>query len=160
VFEDSTGGGRLKAEQAAKELKRIFPDIESEGYALEIPMPGHFATHEEQFKSVLDSARKIEELVQAHDVLYLLTDSREARWFPTVLANVYNKICITVGLGFDSYTIVRHGASSRPKQNEAENKPSQRLPCYFCSDIAAPGNTTSDRTLDRQCTVTRPGKLI
>lgn len=44
-------------------------------------------------------------------MLYLLLDSREARWLPTVLANKYDKACITVGLGFDSYVIVRHGIS-------------------------------------------------
>jgi hypothetical protein len=49
--------------------------------------------------------------VKEHDVLYLLLDSREARWLPTVLANKYDKACITVGLGFDSYVIVRHGVS-------------------------------------------------
>ena len=53
----------------------------------------------------------IENLVKEHDVLYLLLDSREARWLPTVLANKYDKACITVGLGFDSYVIVRHGVS-------------------------------------------------
>ena len=42
----------------------------------------------------------IENLVKEHDVLYLLLDSREARWLPTVLANK-----------FDSYVIVRHGVS-------------------------------------------------
>lgn len=31
-FEDSTKGGRPKAEVAAEKLKKIFPDIESEGY--------------------------------------------------------------------------------------------------------------------------------
>ena len=41
----------------------------------------------------------------------MLLDSREARWLPTVLANKYDKACITVGLGFDSFVIVRHGIS-------------------------------------------------
>lgn len=36
----------------------------------------------------------LEELVKEHDVLYLMTDSRESRWLPTILANKYNKVSI------------------------------------------------------------------
>lgn len=53
----------------------------------------------------------LEKAVSEHDVLFLLLDSREARWLPTVLANKYDKACITVGLGFDSFVVVRHGVS-------------------------------------------------
>lgn len=58
--------------------------------------------------------------------MFLMTDSRESRWLPTILANKYNKICITVGLGFDSFVIVRHGISSeiqlQREQEEALKK--------------------------------------
>lgn len=75
-------------------------------------MPGHFLVSEEQEKKMLENVDILEQLVEGHDAMFLMTDTRESRWLPTLLANKYNKICITVGLGFDSYVIVRHGANS------------------------------------------------
>jgi ubiquitin-like modifier-activating enzyme ATG7 len=68
-------------------------------------MPGHFTVSEEHTKKVFENLDFIESLVESHDVIYLLTDNRESRWLPTVLANKYNKLCITVALGFDSYMV-------------------------------------------------------
>ena len=110
-FEDTVKGGKPKAQTAAERLTKIYPEIVSKGYNIQIPMPGHYVTKEEHIKETFETLDLIESLVKEHDVLYLLLDSREARWLPTVLANKYDKACITVGLGFDSYVIVRHGIS-------------------------------------------------
>ena len=50
---------------------------------------------------------------------------------------------LNAALDFDSYLVMRH----LPHQ----------LGCYFCSDVMAPRNSVRNRTLDQQCTVTRPG---
>ena len=52
---------------------------------------------------------KLEALIEEHDVVFLLLDSREARWLPTVLSGVHNKICMTMAVGFDTFLVMRHG---------------------------------------------------
>jgi ubiquitin-like modifier-activating enzyme ATG7 len=153
-YEDSICGGKNKAETAAEALKRIFPDLDAQGFTVNVPMPGHFVTTEEDIVRTLKNLDLVEQLVADHDAIFLLMDSREARWLPTVLANKYQKICITVALGFDSFVVIRHGISPRAFVPERHR---ERLGCYFCNDVLAPANTMKDRTLDQQCTVTRPG---
>lgn len=54
-------------------------------------MPGH--TVSESLKEETTQALiKIENLVKEHDVLFLLTDSRESRWLPTMLGVAHNKV--------------------------------------------------------------------
>lgn len=47
-FADTINGGKPKAICAAEKLKKIFPGINSNGFELSIPMPGHYVTHKEQ----------------------------------------------------------------------------------------------------------------
>lgn len=148
--------GKPKAEVAAAALKRIFPLVQSEGVNISIPMIGHPITNESKEHSELD---KLVDLIQTHDIIYLLTDSRESRWLPTVLSNVEGKMVINAALGFDSYLVMRHGV-----YNNSENKPSEestrRLGCYFCNDVVVPTDSMTKKTLDQMCTVTRPGVAL
>lgn len=117
-------------------------------------MPGHFNEGEEIISTQI---KRLEELISSHDVIFLLTDSRESRWLPSLLGAHFNKTVINAALGFDGYVgiidalllVMRHGMKNDP-QNE-------RLGCYFCNDVVAPTDSLSNRTLDQQCTVTRPG---
>ena len=99
-----------------------------------------------------EDKQQLEDLIAGHDVVFLLLDSREARWLPTVMAVTHHKICLTVALGFDTFLVMRHGVSPA----EQLQLGGERLGCYFCNDVVAPRNSLGDRTLDQQCTVSRP----
>ena len=58
---------------------------------MSIPMPGHSVSNTEE-AGVLDDIRRLKELVDEHDVVFLLTDTRESRWLPTVLCADANKV--------------------------------------------------------------------
>ncbi|XP_073253679.1 ubiquitin-like modifier-activating enzyme ATG7 isoform X2 [Porites lutea] len=107
-FLDCQDGGKLKAETAASALKRIFPGVNASSVQLSIPMPGHSVGQLEEAEKVKRDVSRLEELIESHDAVFLLMDTRESRWLPTVLSAVKNK-------------------------------------------------STRDRTLDQQCTVSRPG---
>lgn len=63
------------------------------GHNVHIPMPG-YTIGESLKKQAIQSLKTIEELIESHDVIYLLTDSRESRWLPTMLAAAHDKVTI------------------------------------------------------------------
>mmetsp|Transcript_9665 Transcript_9665/g.13409 ORF Transcript_9665/g.13409 Transcript_9665/m.13409 type:complete len:540 (+) Transcript_9665:393-2012(+) len=135
-----------KAVAAAKALEQIAPNSTASpsrftGVQLTIPMPGHSLTENE-----IKDITRLAQLIESHDHVFVLTDTREARWLPTLLATAApnQPTVLNVGLGLDTFVVIRHGAKSN-------------LGCYFCNDIVAPADSTKDRTLDQQCTVARPG---
>ncbi|KAG8876401.1 Autophagy protein 7 [Tulasnella sp. 331] len=151
-FEDCLDGGKPKAATAAARLRKIFPGIDAEGHELAIPMPGHPIPSQSVEQTKRDVAKLIK-LVDDHDAMFLLMDSRESRWLPTVLGAVKGKIVINCALGFDTYLVMRHGA----RETIAAGSGTARLGCYYCNDIVAPADSLKDQTLDQMCTVTRPG---
>ncbi|KAF3045795.1 Autophagy protein 7 [Didymella keratinophila] len=146
-FKDCLQGGARKAERAAEALEEIYPGVDAKGHAMEVPMLGHPITDSAKTKEHFD---RLQKLIDEHDAIFLLMDTRESRWLPTVMGKAAGKIVLNAALGFDTYVVMRHGL--KPTQDgEVE------LGCYFCNDVVAPADSLSNATLDQQCTVTRPG---
>uniref|UniRef100_A0A8C1PJ37 Ubiquitin-like modifier-activating enzyme ATG7 n=1 Tax=Cyprinus carpio TaxID=7962 RepID=A0A8C1PJ37_CYPCA len=161
---------------AVDRLKKIFPGVIAEGYNMSIPMPGHPVNFSElTMAQARQDVEQLEKLISEHDVVFLLMDTRESRWLPTVIAASQRKLIVNAALGFDTFVVMRHGLK-KPKDSQSEetrpmshdfgsfsgaslfsNIPGHRLGCYFCNDVVAPGDSTRDRTPDQQCTVSRPG---
>ncbi|GFF61923.1 ubiquitin-like modifier-activating enzyme atg7 [Aspergillus udagawae] len=146
-FKDCLEGGARKAVRAAQALSEIYPGVEATGHVLSVPMAGHPITDTEKTRKEFGILKA---LVDDHDVIFLLMDTRESRWLPTVIGKAAGKIVMNAALGFDSFVVMRHGV-----RNDAD--PTSELGCYFCNDVVAPMNSVRDQTLDQQCTVTRPG---
>lgn len=108
-FRDCLEGGLAKAERASKVLQEIYPGVESSGHVMSVPMAAHPIVDEEKTKADFE---KLKSLIDSHDAIFLLMDTRESRWLPTVMAKAAGKIVINAALGFDTYMVMRHGLNS------------------------------------------------
>ncbi|XP_029832071.2 ubiquitin-like modifier-activating enzyme ATG7 [Ixodes scapularis] len=227
ILSDCENGGRHKADAAADALKCVFPAMDARGVVLSIPMPGH-GVPSGSGDTIRKQVEQLEQLVAEHDAIFLLLDTREARWLPTLMACARGKLVINAALGFDTFLVMRHGVGERsevdsdkpsrcgegpstsgdgqfvhggmpstsgknpstsgegpPAFGDGPSRSTKELPtsgnghsvpiggpsmssggeqlsadqlgCYFCNDVVGPTDSTRDRTLDQQCTVTRPG---
>ena len=104
------------------------------GINLSIPMPGHPVPPPSVDQAKKDVAT-LEKLVDEHDVVFLLMDSRESRWLPTVLGASKGKIVLNAALGFDTFLVMWHGARTPGKDGKW-------LGCYYCNDIVAPSDVS------------------
>lgn len=153
-------GGAYKAEAAAASLRRTHPTINVAAHVFSIPMPGHHVADNlvEQTKKDVE---RLEHLIEENDAIFLLMDTRESRWLPSVIAISKQRLVINAAIGFDTFLLQRYGIRSHkpelPSTSKSNQLASDQLGCYFCNDIVAPGDSTLDRTLDQQCTVSRPG---
>ena len=70
---------------------------------LSIPMPGH-PVPDSSVAETKAEVEKLEKLVSEHDAIFLLMDSRESRWLPTVLGAAKEKVRLEI-----------HQSTIRPK---------------------------------------------
>ena len=106
-------------------------------------MPGHPIPPASVAQAKADVAT-LEGLFDAHDAVFLLMDSRESRWLPTVLGAAKGKIVLNAALGFDTFLVMRHGARTA-------NAKGERLGCYYCNDIVAPSDVCGIGCFSRRC---------
>lgn len=131
-FKDCLEGGAKKAQRAAEALKEIYPGVDSTGHVMSVPMAGHPVT---EVPRVRKEFEQLKELIYSHDAIFLLMDTRESRWLPTVMGKAAGKIVMNAALGFDTFVVMRHGV-----KNEANRD--AELGCYFCNDVVAPADVS------------------
>lgn len=95
-------------------------------------MAGHPVTDEDKSRADFET---LQNLVREHDAIFLLMDTRESRWLPTVMGKAERKIVMNAALGFDTFVVMRHGTRN-------ESDPTSELGCYFCNDVVAPMNVS------------------
>ena len=131
--EDCVGGAKAKAQCAAERLKDVYPGVDSAGVRLSIPMVGHWSEREDE--EMRRGLREVERLVDASDVVFQLTDSRESRWLPTLLCAAKHRLCINAALGFDSFVVMRHGDNFHVSSDARPH----RLIARLFSSVTDPG---------------------
>lgn len=97
TFEDclpNQGKRKYKALVAAEALKRIQPSINAKGIFLSIPMPGHTVAPND-IPAVAEDVKQLEQLIKEHDVIFMLMDTRESRWLPTLIAASKHKVIVS-----------------------------------------------------------------
>lgn len=87
--------GKPKANCAAARLQEICPTVKAVGEQLSIAMPGHVVGDSSR-DNVLSDVRRLHRLISDHDAIFLLTDTRESRWLPTVMAASLGKVILAL----------------------------------------------------------------
>ena len=138
-FKDCLDGGAKKAYQAAEALKEIYPGVDATGHVMSVPMAGHPVTDPIKTKEEFEMLKA---LIEAHDAIFLLMDTRESRWLPTVMGKAAGKVVMNAALGFDSFVVMRHGA-------RLEGDRTKELGCYFCNDVVAPADVSGHTVYEK-----------
>ena len=98
-------------------------------------MPGH-PVSETTEPEVRAAFEKLRDLIASHNLVFLLMDSRESRWLPSLLAaSMPDKLVVNAALGFDTFLVMRHGVRGKPEEVGEGLVPGQR-----CLSIYEHGN--------------------
>ena len=65
-------------------MKQIFPLVDAKGFNITIPLPGRTLIDEKAKEDYFKNLEILENQIKECDIMFLLTDSRESRWYPTV----------------------------------------------------------------------------
>ena len=58
-------------------------------------------------EDIVKDCLHLKNLIDSHDFVFLLTDTREIHWLPTLLYADTNKVAITAAPGFDTFLVMR-----------------------------------------------------
>ncbi len=131
-FKDCIDGGAKKAYRAAEALQEIYPGVDSTGHVVSVPMLGHPIIDEHNTRLDYET---LDKLMDDHDAIFLLMDTRESRWLPTLMGKAKNKLVLNAALGFDTWVVMRHGVFG-------VDGSAASLGCYFCNDVVAPADVS------------------
>lgn len=152
-FADCLNGGAPKAYRASQALTEIYPGVDTAGHHLSVPMAGHPTENAAAARADFEA---LQALIDEHDAIFLLMDTRESRWLPTVMGKAAGKIVMNAALGFDTFVVMRHGVTG------SGDGPAN-LGCYFCNDVMAPANVRKssnpkrpDKSADHRLVRQRP----
>ena len=192
---------QYKAVLASKSIQQINPSIKTTNMVYSILIPENESVEYVHSLDFLTHFLDFCLFIDKHDVVFLLTDTRESRYLPSLLCCLSNKLCINIALGIDSLVVMRYGEGKREGTEQVslydffydsiiaqypslkESYPSPKIQyiystnelhvndknahllsvnrpnssCYFCSDIESPTDSSSFKTMDESCTISRGG---
>ncbi|SBS83690.1 autophagy-related protein 7, putative (ATG7) [Plasmodium ovale curtisi] len=138
--------GEYKCIAAKNHLLKISPDLHITAIIMDIPMPGHL--HYLKDEPFLENTiNELDELIDNHDVVFLLTDSKESRYFPCLLIAQKQYNCLNI--------IEKNPSCTEHKQtlcemnsSEKESYTNEFIYRYYI-DILEGGKIFEDTHLDR-----------
>ncbi|ANQ08309.1 Uncharacterized protein PCOAH_00025950 [Plasmodium coatneyi] len=75
-----------KVVAAKRSLLKIAPDLNIQARVIDIPMPGHsIYLSSGRINKTREAITDLDNLISNHDVVFLATDSKESRYFPSLL---------------------------------------------------------------------------